>query len=70
VAIDLLPRLYARPVTDKPCAVAGGRDEQKPRKVVKNTPRPFILGADCTVEADTDWDRLKQAISVAHQVGE
>ena len=28
-----------------------------------------ILGADCTVEADTNWDRLKHAISVAHQTG-
>jgi uroporphyrinogen decarboxylase len=39
------------------------------RQVVKNSPRPFILGADCTVEADTSWDRLKHGISVAHQVG-
>jgi hypothetical protein len=36
---------------------------------VKNSPRPFLLGADCTVAADTNWDRLKHAISVAHQVG-
>jgi hypothetical protein len=28
-----------------------------------------MLGADCTVAADTNWDRLKHAISVAHQVG-
>jgi uroporphyrinogen decarboxylase len=39
------------------------------RRVVKNSTRPFILGADCTVDADTNWDRLKHAISVAHQVG-
>jgi uroporphyrinogen decarboxylase len=38
------------------------------RRVVKNSPKPFLLGADCTVAADTNWDRLKQAISVAHQV--
>jgi hypothetical protein len=44
--------------------------EAEIRKVVKNTPRPFILGADCTVEADTGSDRLQQVISVAHQVGE
>jgi len=44
--------------------------EAEIRKLVKNTPRPFILGADCTVEADTNWDRLKHAVSVAHQVGE
>jgi uroporphyrinogen decarboxylase len=38
------------------------------RRVVKSAPKPFLLGADCTVAADTDWDRLKHAISVAHQV--
>jgi arginase family enzyme len=43
--------------------------EAEIRQVVKNSPRPFMLGADCTVEADTSWDRLKHAISVAHQVG-
>jgi uroporphyrinogen decarboxylase len=43
--------------------------EAEIRQVVSNSPRPFILGADCTVEADTNWDRLKHAISVAHQVG-
>jgi uroporphyrinogen decarboxylase len=37
------------------------------RRVVKSAPKPFLLGADCTVAADTDWDRLKHAISVAHQ---
>ena len=43
--------------------------ETEIRSVVKSAPRPFLLGADCTVEADTNWDRLKHAISVAHQVG-
>jgi uroporphyrinogen decarboxylase len=38
------------------------------RKFVKAAPRPFMLGADCTVEANTDWERLKHAISVAHSV--
>ena len=42
--------------------------ETEIRQVVKRNPRPFMLGADCTVEADTSWDRLKHAISVAHQV--
>jgi uroporphyrinogen decarboxylase len=43
--------------------------EAEIRQVVKSAPRPFLLGADCTVEADTSWDRLKHAVSVAHQVG-
>ncbi len=43
--------------------------EAEVRQAVRNAPKRFILGADCTVEADTNWDRLKQAIAVAHQVG-
>ena len=39
------------------------------RKFVTAAPKPFMLGADCTVEANTDWNRLKQAISVAHSIG-
>ena len=43
--------------------------EAEIRRVVKSSPKPFLLGADCTVEADTNWDRLKHAIAVAHGVG-
>ena len=42
--------------------------EQEIKRVVKSSPRQMILGADCTVEADTNWDRLRHAISVAHSV--
>jgi uroporphyrinogen decarboxylase len=42
--------------------------ESEIRKFVKAAPKPFMLGADCTVEANTDWKRLKHAISVAHSV--
>jgi len=43
--------------------------ETEIRRVVSNSPQSFLLGADCTVEADTDWSRLKHAISIAHQTG-
>jgi uroporphyrinogen decarboxylase len=43
--------------------------EQEIRQVVSEAPPRFILGADCTVEADTNWDRLRQAIAVAHAHG-
>ncbi len=43
--------------------------ETEIRRVVSNAPHSFLLGADCTVEADTDWNRLKHAISIAHQTG-
>ena len=36
-------------------------------RVLKSAPKQFILGADCTVAGDTDWNRLKHAISVAHR---
>ena len=43
--------------------------EEEIKRVVKSAPRQFILGADCTVEGNTDWNRLNHAISTAHQVG-
>ncbi|MBY0507246.1 MAG: hypothetical protein K2X03_25245 [Bryobacteraceae bacterium] len=43
--------------------------EAEVRRVVKASPGRFILGADCTVEADTDWNRLRQAIAAAHRTG-
>jgi len=43
--------------------------EDEIRRVVKDAPRQFILGADCTVAAETDWNRLRHAIGVAHRVG-
>ncbi len=48
---------------------SAGELESEIRRVVKNAPAKFILGADCTVEADTSWDRLEHAIAVAHSVG-
>jgi uroporphyrinogen decarboxylase len=32
-------------------------------------PNRFILGADCTVPGDTDWDALRAAIDMAHTGG-
>jgi len=43
--------------------------EAEIKRVVKSSPRQLILGADCTVAGDTDWNRLRHAISVAHSVG-
>jgi uroporphyrinogen decarboxylase len=42
--------------------------EAEIRRVVKSAPGQFILGADCTVAAETDWKRLRHAIDVAHGV--
>ncbi len=35
--------------------------------VLKDAPDRFILGADCTVPADTCWENLKAAIDTAHK---
>lgn len=43
--------------------------EAEIRRVMKGAPRQFLLGADCTVDGATDWNRLRQAISVAHGTG-
>ena len=52
--------------------LANGTPEQvenEIKRLVKSAPPQFILGADCTVAGDTDWKRLRHAISVAHRVG-
>ena len=43
--------------------------EEEARKVLKGAPEHFILGADCTLPGDIDWDRVRQTISVAHRFG-
>jgi uroporphyrinogen decarboxylase len=70
-----ITKLFKRPFMgglDRHGIIAKGTPAQveaEIRRVVKNAPRPFLLGADCTVAADTSWDRLKHAIDIAHQVG-
>ena len=36
------------------------------QNVIINSPNDFILGADCTLPADVNWNNLKSAISYAH----
>jgi uroporphyrinogen decarboxylase len=43
--------------------------EAEIRRVVRSSGRQFVLGADCTVAAETDWNRLRKAIAVAHSAG-
>jgi uroporphyrinogen decarboxylase len=35
--------------------------------VLREAPERFILGADCTLPGDIDWDNIKAAISTAHK---
>jgi uroporphyrinogen decarboxylase len=70
-----ISEFFARPVMgglDRHGLLVKGTAEQMAaeiRRVVKSAPRQFILGADCTVEAATEWKRLHHAISVSHSVG-
>ena len=41
--------------------------KQETEAVLRAAPDRFILGADCTVPADTAWDNLKAAIDTAHR---
>ena len=41
-------------------------DPAKARKAIEQGPRAMILGADCTLAAETDWRNIAAATSVAH----
>jgi uroporphyrinogen decarboxylase len=70
-----ISKLFKRPFMggmDGHGLIATGTPEQieaEIKRLVKSAPRQFILGADCTVPGDIDWNRLRAAISVAHRVG-
>lgn len=65
-------RLYERPFMggmDRLGVLAKGTpaDVRKAAEaVLQDAPERFILAADCTVPADTNWDNLKTAIDTAH----
>jgi uroporphyrinogen decarboxylase len=50
-----------------PIATAG-QDEVKTlvQAVLRDAPERFILGADCTLPGDIDWDNIQTAITTAH----
>lgn len=43
--------------------------EAEVKRAIHSAPGQFILGADCTVDAALSWDRLRDAIAVAHRTG-
>jgi uroporphyrinogen decarboxylase len=51
--------------------VTGSRKaiEEEVRSVLAAAPRPFILGADCTLPGDISWDNIRAAIDTAHGMG-
>lgn len=64
--------LFGRPVMgglDRHGLLASGSEQaldEEVKRTIRSAPRQFILGADCTVASETDWARLRRAISVAH----
>jgi uroporphyrinogen decarboxylase len=65
-------RVFKRPVMgglDRHRAIATGSEAQIRAEVeatLREAPARFILGADCTVPADTPWANLRTAIETAH----
>jgi uroporphyrinogen decarboxylase len=65
-------RLLGRPFMgglNRKGVLATGSPEQiraEVERVIHTAPERFILGADCTVPSETNWDNLKLAISIAH----
>ena len=70
-----IARLFKRPFMgglDRHGLIAKGSTAEldaEIKRVIQGSPKQFILGADCTVAADTDWNRLRHAINTAHSIG-
>jgi uroporphyrinogen decarboxylase len=47
----------------------GNEIEAEVADVIRKAPGRFILGADCTLPADVNWDNIRTAISAAHDHG-
>jgi uroporphyrinogen decarboxylase len=66
-------RIFVRPVMgglDRHGAIATGTAAQiraEVEAVLRKGPDRFILGADCTVPAETPWENLRTAIETAHR---
>ena len=64
--------LFGRPIMgglDRLGVLAAGSQDQvvqAAEEALGDAPERFILGADCTVPADTRWDNLRAAIATAH----
>jgi uroporphyrinogen decarboxylase len=72
MSLQEIGKFFGRPVMgglDRHGVLAKGSKAEvnaEIRRVLKEAPRQFILGADCTVDSATDWNRLRDAIAVAH----
>jgi uroporphyrinogen decarboxylase len=54
---------------DRHGAIASGSEEEiraTVQDVLHDAPERYILGADCTLPGDIDWDNIRTAIATAH----
>lgn len=67
-ASDYFGRPFMGGIERKGVISTGSREEvrKEAEHVLAQAPERFILGADCTVLADTPWDNLKTAVDSAH----
>ena len=68
---DFFSRPYMGSV-DRKGVIASGTDpeiEEMVKGLIEQAPERFILGADCTLPGDINWDNIKKAINVAHDEG-
>jgi len=67
-----IAKMFRRPVMgglDRHGVVATGTPDRITAavgEVLGATPRPFILGADCTLPGETPWGNIRAAIAAAH----
>ena len=72
ISAQEVAKLFNRPVMGgmdrKGIIVDGNRNQIKDAvyEVLKNAPEQFILGADCTLPDNVNWENIKIAIDAAH----
>ena len=66
---EMFKRPFMGGLDRKGIIARGNPDEVKKAvlKILENAPDQFILGADCTLPGDVNWDNIKAAITTAHQ---
>jgi uroporphyrinogen decarboxylase len=73
VSVKDVAKMFNRPFMgglNRKAEIARGTPEQirtTVKQVLASAPERFILGADCTVPADTPWENLRTAIQTAHE---
>jgi len=70
---DEISKMFGRPFMgglDRKGTILSGKEGEIKRAVkqaLETAPEKFILGADCTIPSEVNWDNIKTAISTAHE---